>query len=854
MTSRITIVETTLNRMEFRWKCLRFLQHSFLLASVLCALVLLLGGAILLHWVPSRTFATVCYVAGGLVGLLTWFILFLIVFAKPADRAWLAAAIENVDRRLLDRLNTLVFLQRRPGQPHAQLFARRIASQTQQVLAGKPARSPFSKARLLAHLVALVVLLAGTVLLYHHYSPWSRLRDAEIARNQLRPPAQDRSLELPPPATNNLEQNLAWGEVRITDPGADLKVTKVDVVPLQIEAAANQALQTVGWYSTANGGPESRHDLPAPADPRYAVYQPTLYLDELNLSDWDVLTYYAKASTEKQSSYASEVYFLEVRPFREDILKTPGGENGQAYKALNELTSLIQRQQHVIRQTHQHVQHPPPQENVRAQDRKKISEAEDDLRDSAHHLYSQMAAEMENKPIGEALDNLAQAEKSLDQASESIQDNALTEGQNRERRALLQLVNARKMFQKSVSEHPDQFQEPKDEVSPPIAESARKLSQMAEFRDEAKAASEFVDKTLQEQKQLDQQARLPTHNYPQLAGQEKALEKGLTEFQQQHPKVFKGSEEDAQRASEAMMQAAQSLQGGSPNSPSAARQLQKLSEDLKTQSAARQLADAYKLKQMLDNQIQTLDQRAKAQDRVSDEDLRNTAGQARQTINQLKKTADEAPTRDAFGQPLRDALSGENKADLEAKLSRLEKPRRVDEAKDSAPPSQRAGEARDALQKVSSAFGQSEPKGLQMAQKSDSLKPGEQDGFSQGMTELASLIKQLEEKRPVAPNDQAKQARQAMVDLEQAVKAVPGSREQTDQVLLEIEKNLKPESGLDVAMLKQLMNQLQHFSAEVSDHLARKDDQPIVRNIDPAALPPAYRGRIQRYFQKLSEP
>jgi len=119
---------------------------------------------------------------------------------------------------------------------------------------------------------------------------------------------------------------------------------------------------------------------------------------------------------------------------------------------------------------------------------------------------------------------------------------------------------------------------------------------------------------------------------------------------------------------------------------------------------------------------------------------------------------------------------------------------------------------------------------------------------------LASLIKQLEEKRPVAPNDQAKQARQAMVDLEEAVKAVPGSREQTDQVLLEIEKNLKPESGLDVAMLKQLMNQLQHFSAEVSDHLARKDDQPIVRNIDPAALPPAYRGRIQRYFQKLSEP
>ena len=86
-----------------------------------------------------------------------------------------------------------------------------------------------------------------------------------------------------------MEQNLAWGEVRITDPGSDLKVTKVDVVPLQIEAAANQALTKVGWFSTVNGASESAHELAAPTEPRYAVYQPTVYLDELHLSDWDVM-------------------------------------------------------------------------------------------------------------------------------------------------------------------------------------------------------------------------------------------------------------------------------------------------------------------------------------------------------------------------------------------------------------------------------------------------------------------------------------------------------------------------------------------------------------------------------------
>src|SRR5207253_2569863 len=152
--------------------------------------------------------------------------------------------------------------------------------------------------------------------------------------------------------------------------------------PLQIEAAANQPLKNVGWFSAVNGGDEAPHELPPPNEPRYAVYQPNVYLDEMRLADWDVVTYYAKANTHKENSYASQVYFLEVRPFREDILKMPGGENGKAYRCLSQMTALINRQQHVIRQTHQHIQKPPEQENLRAQDRGKLADAEGDLRDS----------------------------------------------------------------------------------------------------------------------------------------------------------------------------------------------------------------------------------------------------------------------------------------------------------------------------------------------------------------------------------------------------------------------------------------------------------------------------------------
>ena len=641
--------------------------------------------------------------------------------------------------------------------------------------------------------------------------------------------------------------------MRITDPGADLKVTKLDVVPLQIEAAANQPLKQVAWFSTINGAEEAPHSLLPPREPRYAVYQPDVYLDELRLADWDVVTYYAKANTEQENSYASEVYFLEVRPFREDILKLPGGEGGKAHQCLNELSVLINRQQHVIRQTHQHLQKPPETENLREQDRKKLSEAETDLSDSAQHLYAKMAAEMENKPIGEALDNLAKAEQSLDGASERLQASIMNEAQSKERSALSELIAARKMFQKAVTDHPEAFDEPKpDEQPPPVAESSTKLKQMTEFRNEAKAAQQFVSEALEQQKKLEMLAKsAPRNDMPRLADQEKQLKQALQDFQQQHPKPFEGTQSESQEAEQAMTKAAESLQKRStesrPAMKQATQQLEKFNQAMTKRSAEQQLADAYRLKHMLDQQIQTFGKCSNPGANVSDADLQSTTSQARETINQLKKLAEQEPTRDAFGQPLRDALSGENKVDLDTRLNR------VQQAQEPAEKQQRAGEAKEGLSKVSQAFAQSEPKAMQMAQQSDSLKPSAQDSFNLGMFELQSLLKKLEQQHKLSPQDQAKQGKEALYNLQSGLRSQAGDNDRGNQILLHLEQILKGEAPLEVADLQKLMDELQHFSVETSDRLAKKEDQPEVTNIDPAKLPPAYRGRIQKYFQKLSE-
>jgi hypothetical protein len=855
MNLRFTVVETALNRVEFRWKWLRFLRHSFNLGSALCFLMLMLGGAILTGLLINK------YLAFGLFGLLAvagfigWCVIIVAAAVGSPERKWLGSSIERTERRLLDRLNTLLFLENQPAEVANRGFAERIASQAQGVLKEPAPRAVFSGKLVLTSFAGFIILLGLTLTLYLAYSPLELLAYSSRVAAAHEPP---KPLELALPDTNNVEAHQAWGEVRITDPGGDLKVTKVDVVPLQIEAAANEPLAQVAWASTVNGTDEATHELPRPAEPRYGVYQPSIYLDELNLSDWDVLTYYARASTEKQNSYASEVYFVEVRPFREDIMKMPGGENGKANRSLNEISGLISRQQHVIRQTHQHLQKPQQQENLQAQDRKKIAAAEGDLGESARHLYAKMATEMENKPIGEALDNLAKAEKDLSGASKSLSDNTMNEAQNQERSALADLIAARKMFQKAVSDNPKDFDEqpPADDEASPIAHQKDQLKEMAEFRDEAKAAQDFVEKSLQQQKQIEQRARSARqHQMTELGAQEHELQNSLKQFQDKHPQVFNKVQQQANQTDQQLAQAAEALDRRNPQAADttqeATRQLQDLSQGMRAQSAQKQLADAYKLKKMIDKEAQTFSERSKSDSNISDEKLQQTVDEARDAVNQLKRTAEEEPTRDAFGPALRDALSGENKVNLDAKLNRLQRPRKVEDALDNTSKEQRAGEASQALANVSKAFEKSQPDALQMA-RNDQNKPGEQDNFNQGMAELDSLIKQLDKERQLPRETQRKQGRQALYNLQTGMRAFHGSNEDGNQILLQLETMLKGEAPLEVGDLKKLMDALQRFSVETSEKLGKKD-LPELANIDPSKLPPAYRGRIQKYFQKLSE-
>ncbi len=839
-----SVIDVSLKQAARRRARLRRLQYQATLCGIVCILYLLLGAAIMRGWVihlESANTASWTIITASVIG----YIVLTIRLAKSPDRNRLAAALERMNPKLLDRLNTLVFLQKRYENDWQRFYCRRIEQQTQGLMVLSPLRSPVSPWRPLAHLLGFALLLGVTLEFYYRFDPWSRLQsDEQPALAGTAKPAKP-DLALPP--ENTAEQKRNWGEVRINEPGHDLRVTKVDAIPLLIEVASDQVLSNVEWRSALNGDTEQPHPLPHPTEPRYAVYQPVLYLDEFKLADWDVLTYYAKAATAESSSYASDVYFLEVRPFREDILKMPGGEGGKCNQMISELTGLIDRQQHIIRETHRY-----GQASTRdPQDGSKLASAEMDLADASRHVYARISSELENEPIGDVLDHLAQAETWLKRAGSSLQLDQLPDGESQERTALTELVATRKQFQKFANDHPGAFSSPKESEDTPIAGSADKLKQIEEFRNETQAAQDLVQSTFQSEQSLAQRvAKSPRADQSKLADQQEELLKKLEEFQQQHPQPLQGVTNEMAQAQQAMKSADDTLRKNDWSArratATAADNLDKLQQALKDESFGRSLTDAYKLKQLLDGQIGQLGQLETNPAALTPEQLQQVVADAKGTTGQLKYFAERQPTRDAFGPPLRDALNDQRKQALDSLLDALPKAQGAEASK------QAAGNAKDGLANISKAFEDSQPSVVKG--KTTSPRENSENALERGLDQLQSLLTQLNGNHALPPPDEAKLRNEALKNLNDGIVGLEGHNEHTDQLLLLLDEELKDKKiKLDALTIKKLMDEIRDFSVEVDDARGDKPKEPVVTHIDPANLPPAYRSRIEKYFQKLSE-
>jgi hypothetical protein len=766
----------------------------------------------------------------------------------------------------LPRINTVVFLEKL-RRPHSFALKRSIEAQAAGVLEQHPVTLHFSPRPALLRLGLFAFLLAGIILFAVHYHPFAQL---------LHPPAgglsgsrNDTPFELVPGNVNeNTTPQKPWGEIRIVNPGHDVKLTKIDVLPLQIEMAASAPLQNPAWITSINGGPEMRHELPPSTEPQYAVYQPLIYLDELKVSDWDVISYYAKVETAAPAEYVSQIYFIEVRPFREDILKATGGNgngSGHAKDLLEKLNQLVAKQTTVIQQTHQYQQTTYPTEEMRKQDKQKLADAQKALSDASQHLYGEIVADDENAPIGDILDHLAAAQQQMDKAKENLDEDITPVAKQAEQVALSEAVATRKSFYKAISDNPNAFGNDSGQngEKTPIAstkDSLKALSQVTEMHDRDQATLNKLGALAQQQQRLANSTSDGSGAHAYAAGAETNLKNQVEKLMQDNPDLFRAADTEKGKLNSDMSQAIEKLTGsdsyqGKHFLTQAAGDMSDLQKAVEKNHQLQQLAEAYKLKKVIDQNIQQLGQEKDKPGSLSPQDIKNLSDSAQRSTGTLQELANQ-PGHDGFGPELGHSLSPENQQALQKALDQLGQ-------STPGPASQGAAStAQGNLSQVSKAFEQSQPDVTrQMNGQAQGQGPGQRNGQGQGppgldldqaMQELQGLILAQQKAQPPSKEDQSKEEGEILGDLEENLSK--DKMPEAEALLAQVKdaEQKKKDLPLNTDELKKLLDKVETVSSEANDPNKPPPPGSEITVIDASKFPASYRDRIRTYYEQLS--
>lgn len=221
----------------------------------------------------------------------------------------LAHSAQKLDQRLAAK-NRLETATERLDDGSALARAQReeTASFLKSVAAAHPRRAPFV---VLLSLVALLALVHIALL-----TAWTRPWVAPVA-----PPAKPEPKPPAPPAAS-----IQW-----KSPEAETKATSVEEVPLKATANSTSGLRDAVIEIAVNGEP--RQSVPLGLEELKAAgshnIQTSLFLDQLEVEPFDVVSYYIRAQridAHPLPETTSPVQFVQIRPFRDDVQEVPGGD------------------------------------------------------------------------------------------------------------------------------------------------------------------------------------------------------------------------------------------------------------------------------------------------------------------------------------------------------------------------------------------------------------------------------------------------------------------------------------------------------------------------------------------------
>jgi hypothetical protein len=649
----------------------RAIEFSAKLLSTATLALLLVGAGVLLG-AMTRGWAVALLTLVGAGGFVVWFVAILIITCAPRERAELARETERVNPSLMDRLNTLVALAPRRHSSQIESYAGRIEQQSVAVIHRACASVPLVPRTSRRWILSWLAITACTVLFYLWFQPFSRL--SALAQTPDSSPAEP-PLEIPRSADEANKQPGAvqpWIEARILEPGRDMVVTRYESVPMRVEAATSGELSRVDLHTARNGAAAPPRPLPAGGDPRFTRHEELIDIEQSDAGDWDVLSYFATAESKDGMTAASRIYFVEVRPLREEIEQLPGGVEGEPYRLLNELTNMIDAQQHTVRAAHR-INHAPP-DTTSAQTIADLARTQDVMKTAVDYVRGSLPDAAELAPT---LEQLNLAADSFKQAAEQFQAGQTKEAELSAQKAIGQLAMARKEIHNAVKAHPDALPGPA-RSSDPLADLSEQLMESEQVREQLRSAADQAALLAAEQRKLANQIKpCETTAHQQAADAERQLREKFDQFREEQSAACQRAGSQTAAAESALDDAAAAMeqlaaqhdnpkhQQANRAAAGATKALEQLAKSLEQQSWRQQIAQANQLQQAIDQQIKFLEELEQNPDGATQQEIDQATRDMQTATSELKEMAEDPATRGQFSDELREQLSDENKQRLD---------------------------------------------------------------------------------------------------------------------------------------------------------------------------------------------
>ncbi|MCA2969012.1 MAG: hypothetical protein INH43_10895, partial [Acidobacteriaceae bacterium] len=234
--------------------------------------------------------------------------------------------------------------------------------------------------------------------------------------------------------------------LKIRKPGRDAKVSPLEEVPVEVEAADDFGLRELKLVYSVNGGAERTVNLLTQPNAKSVAGKAMLALEEFKLVPGDVVTLWAVARDATRTTQ-SDLYFLEAQPFEKEYSQSQqsgGGGGGE-----QEDNNVTKRQKEIIAATWNQLRNRFAEPKATAENARFLAETQAKLREQAKNLATRMNRRElsgSNEEFKKFEKDISAAVAAMGVAAEKLKAQGFKDALPHEQQALQHLMRADSVF------------------------------------------------------------------------------------------------------------------------------------------------------------------------------------------------------------------------------------------------------------------------------------------------------------------------------------------------------------------------------------------------------------------------